>query len=1051
VLLISSVLSLSVSSANDPLPVWNKEWSYRQEIKLPISTDTPFAKFQPIDIIVEFNDHCWVKDENEHSIRVCCWDGSKWHELESQIYDLKFTDVNHITRCGLVFLIPEIANGEERYFVYYDDNEKPSPKYTDHVSVEDEYYYSEPISGVSAEGDYYGIIEDGFCIYGVGQKGQVMNRKLSQTVIKEKPETKEFDYLNSEVIASFCFSYHRGTNDEDEISSDQILISKEIFVDGNLMAEFGIVSESSGGDLRTTNIYKYYYCPTNEKRICVHVKHEVLEAGKVEGILDADGRYGALLSLKSRSERIKKMRFGHIHPYLHIYGEDDNIKEYLMNLNPESKERQWMISYKDDCDLGKDAWISWDEGESGDAHAILFSSNEGVVKHGSGEKDGIQIKVAEREYLDIIGVEVDYVSINFGRNSFEKGGVHDVDIPSNLVVEFDAEFFTAEGGSYSDVIEEGKIFRTLIKHRHNDDGDVFGGEQNIHTLTVFPQFSGRIFSYPHLAHITGRGFPVIWVELYHDDTLVSSGAAYKPVLGTPKIKFSKLAPGDYVVKVYRKVGNHTKRYIGVESVKIEGDAIVQPYCTWQKNIKITYHDQYEKSVEEIEIVLLKGDTIVARNITGDAGETTLCVPFNLFDSYMLKASYKGFTVYKKELPMLKKTAEITLDLYDTTIDVLDKLGLRPGVEISPFLTSSEMDIKIEILPTSIESGVYRFEDVPAAPYELHISYGGFSDTKTIHVPETGETTSMIFSATFDLNIEVFDARGNALRDEHQRIRIERDGITVYASMEADSIVSLPPGDYTITVYSDDGPMGTKTIALTSDKDVKIVTLVEPILPLVVIGVVLVFLGELVVLFLYRKISLNTLLKLVAMSLILISLFQPWWALQASSDDPIASKHTEMFLVPQTMIERITYDDIVDLDLATIPEIFTGFLGTLLIIVCSGFILLGISFVPNLVLKRRFSSVLIAASIIFLILVAIAFSFGMSKLCELSLGGLQGEGILDVVLPTSETVCMSSSWGLGIGFYLCIAAALTAMIGGIMDSFKREYWPKTLLRKKTMNF
>jgi hypothetical protein len=283
------------------------------------------------------------------------------------------------------------------------------------------------------------------------------------------------------------------------------------------------------------------------------------------------------------------------------------------------------------------------------------------------------------------------------------------------------------------------------------------------------------------------------------------------------------------------------------------------------------------------------------------------------------------------------------------------------------------------------------------------------------------------------------------------MRIVREDSIIYDSIEVDSLVSLPPGDYTITVYSDDNLIGTKTIALTSDKNVKIVTLIEPILPLVITGVVFVFLGEIIVLFLCRRISLNTFLKLVAMSLILISLFQPWWTLHASSDDPIASKHTEMFLVPQTMIEHINYEDMVDLDLATIPEIFTGFLGILLIIVCSGFMLLGISFIPNLVLKRRFSLILIAAGILFLILVAAAFSFGMSKLCDLSLGGLQGEGILDVVLPTGETAYMSSSWGLGTGFYLCIAAALTAMIGGIMDSFKREYWPKTLLRKKTMNF
>ena len=171
---------------------------------------------------------------------------------------------------------------------------------------------------------------------------------------------------------------------------------------------------------------------------------------------------------------------------------------------------------------------------------------------------------------------------------------------------------------------------------------------------------------------------------------------------------------------------------------------------------------------------------------------------------------------------------------------------------------------------------------------------------------------------------------------------------------------------------------------------------------------------------------------MAMAIILVSLFQPWWALNASSDDPIASKKTEMFVVPQTTIETITYENVPYLGLATIPEMFTNFLGVLLLVVCSGFILLGLSFIPNIVLKKRFSLILISASILFLILVAVAFSLGMSKICEIGLGSLIGEGTLDVVLPDGENVIMSSSWGLGSGFYLCIISALTAMAAGILD-------------------
>ena len=161
ILLISPVLTMSVSSEDNSLPTWNANWSYRQEIILPISTEKPQAKFQPIDLHIEFDNLCWVKNEKDHSVRVCCWDGNRWHELESQIYDLEFKDPYHINKCGLVFLIPEFADGTERYFVYYDDTEKTSPDYIDHVSIEDAYYYYEPISGISAEGDYYKIKEDG--------------------------------------------------------------------------------------------------------------------------------------------------------------------------------------------------------------------------------------------------------------------------------------------------------------------------------------------------------------------------------------------------------------------------------------------------------------------------------------------------------------------------------------------------------------------------------------------------------------------------------------------------------------------------------------------------------------------------------------------------------------------------------------------------------------------------------------------------------------------------------------------------------------------------
>ena len=49
ILIFSPVLTLSVSSESSSLPMWNKNWSFRQEIKLPISTEKAHAKYKPIE------------------------------------------------------------------------------------------------------------------------------------------------------------------------------------------------------------------------------------------------------------------------------------------------------------------------------------------------------------------------------------------------------------------------------------------------------------------------------------------------------------------------------------------------------------------------------------------------------------------------------------------------------------------------------------------------------------------------------------------------------------------------------------------------------------------------------------------------------------------------------------------------------------------------------------------------------------------------------------------------------------------------------------------
>ena len=1037
-LFLSSISVNVMSEANEP-PIWDKNYKFRQELILPISTDNPSTKFQSMDFEIYFKNPCWGKTAQENSIRVVVWDQKQWFEIESQIYDISFDSSNKIKRCGIVFLIPEFANGEEQYYIYYDDSEKNPASYPDHISIEDSYYYFEPISGISAEGDYYKIIEDGYIVFGIGQKGKVLYRSFSNNVIKMKPNSKDFGITNSEGTVSFCFSYFKGVEEIDEVSSDQRLVSKHISIDGNLMIEFGIVSESNDKNLRTSVSYKYYYTPSTNKRINVHVKHQVFDERIVEGITNIDGRYGAIISYQSKSERLEKMRFGDIYPFLHVYSENGEIKEYNLNTDPEGIEREWIISYKDDCDLGKKAWFSYDEGKEGHGQGILFSKNTNLITSGLNEKDGIQLKVAEKEYLDAMGAEIDYASISFGRNSFEKYGTQDLIIPADFSVEYDAEYFTTETEGYTAVLKEGNIYQTLVKYRYNSSWDSnFSGEQYIYTLKVIPRFTARLFSFQFFSNMSGINLSSIQAELYKNGEYITTGYTEKPIIGIPRIVFPKLSKGEYYVKIIHQKINDEKSFIGFEKINLSNDSEIDIFCTWPRDILVNVTDQNKQKIENVELCIYFNDTLIATNYSNKTNENILTFPFKLLGQYNLKGFYKGFEIIYYEIPTLKNKIEQSFEVYDLTVEMTDLYNFPPGVDVNIFLTSNQMFSPVEIYPVEISPSKYFFEKLPKAFYELQVSYGSYNQVFSIKIPEDNNFINLKFNALYTLKTSLFDSRGSNIDSIGKYLSIYRNGIKIIDSIMPHETVSLPPGEYDVYVYENENSIiGLKNVFLSNDKKINIITGINSIIPNLVYVLVIIFLIQIIVIFFFRKISLNSFLKLVAINLILLSIVLPWWTLTASNADGNASKTIEMFLTPGAMIESTSYNDLTYLDMATLPEMFTNFLGGLVFILCSGFVLIGVSFIPNILYKRRLTLVLIISSILFSILFVSAFLLGMSKVTELSLGSLQGEGILEIILPTKEIIYMNASWGIGIGFYLSIIAALTVLIGGILDYLKKK--------------
>jgi len=1043
-LLLLPAVGLLGSSKENPLPEWKPGWSYRQELQLPIETNNSLSHYQPIDLRITFANPCWTEDVNKTSIRVCAWFHDEWHELDSQIYNLKMVagDVSHVAECNVVFLVPAFADNTERYFIYYNGDITPSPTYTDHVSVVDQNYSYSPLPEISAQARFYGITEDGYSIYGVGQQGQILDRSSAQVVVKQKLGTKQFDVLGSDQIVSFAFSYYNGSREKDESSSDQVFLNKKILVDGNLMVAFGVMSESKKGDVRTTAIYKYYYDPLNDKRLNVHVRHEMLKNATVQGMDNLDGRFGSIISLKARSASIDALNFGVIYPYLNFYGMNNQIEEYQMDQNPDTTDREWIISYQDDADLGTQAWLSYGQGDHGVANAVLFGSNQGVVVSGTDERDGIQLKVAEKQYFNFLGTEVDYASLNFGRNSYQPGYYHDLNIPYNLVVQFDAEVFFSSTGGYSAVQNESHYYQTLVKSRYFSGEAAFEQPEKHYNMTVITHLGGTHFSFPWFANRTGLHVPVMWIELYRDNNLVAAGVANRSLFVRASRTFFTVPEGYYLIKVFWKMGNRTV-FTGASNVDLNTDTKVHAFCTWERVITIAFNDQHEGGISGIHVALRnRNGALLDENVTQDDGRITLRAPYNPKDPYTVTADYKDFIVYEKTLKnSLRKTnLDVSVDLYDLTVEVTDALGLPPGVGLTPTLSMTRENRTIQLTPEDHGKGIYIFPSILAGDYTLELDYGDTVDQLLVTIPNDNTPVLMNFTAEYRLTIDLFDSTGNVVDRGGISFKVFRDDRMVFQTTSTE--ISLPPATYKIQAFANGQLIGTEDVVLTNSRDLTFVTTLGSQFPLFIEVLIVVLLGTALVFVVSKKFSVPSFLKCLAVALVVLALFQPWWVFSGSSDTPVAQRIIALYINPGVMVEQTRYTGETSYALAALPDIFLSFLGVMMPVVILLCIVLLASVLLKKMKKRNYSFLLSLTSMVIVAALLPAFFVGIQKLCETSIGPVQGQGDILVMIRGAE-VHLQSTWGFGIGYYLVALAAL-AVIGAVV----LEVWRLFKKRKQS---
>jgi hypothetical protein len=1140
-LLFSVLIPVSINAEEEPW--WNDFFSFKEKIEIPIDTNDSYSKYQPIDISINFENLCWAKNEDEHSVRVVFQDGIKFIELESQIYDLKFEDNEHISSCNLVFLIPKEANGNESYFVYYDDSKKQGPDYEKRVKLDEDYYYYEPIQGLFFETSFFKIMQNDEIIFAANKEGNVLNSPVSQQVTILKKGAEEIKPYNGEHLASFGFNYWWKTNKWNLISASEKFVSKDTIVDGNLMVKFKIVSESNDGSIRSSIIYKYYFSPTEERRLYLHARHEVLKTLPTGNELDVGFVIAHSGGIKSSTH--KELNFGEIPPYLHFYSKEEIIKSEKVPQYPESPKWETIIPKQYDYDLGSIPWASLDYGETGKAFAIIFASNK-IVKRGENEKEGLELQLIQSNYLNLPGLIGRVSDLYITRNDYERGEPLDLELPSNYIAEFHAQYFMTENGGFKTVDKEARIFQKLISFQPEIDDNTTGTKDDIakYNLTASVHFAPSFPMGSLLSAVLGKNVSYIYAELYKENSFRSSGSVgrlpllnifdfniegknlfekIKALLGIfdwrnvsffKKIVFTGQTAGTYLLKIFREnpLLKEGREFIGYEIIDLNDDKNIRIFCKPEGKVSISAKDQNNNGIKNIDVSFIDNDIVISSGKTDENGKAVITAPVSLFEKYNLNVTYQGFLISNEYIrlgrirALLPLNKKYNFDVDDLTIKIKDDQGKTPVFNFDYSLTSSDMDYPIIIKPDSILDGTCKFDNLYYADYILTIKYNSFEVKEEIKIPDTSlyeinlrelkvlikDTwglppgtslavslesldfekkvilqadeisfeeykfsniypgnynikvryktfsiekeisiptdknilTEIDFPAELDVKLVILDARGNALKDAV--VKFDRDGLEISKVTNENGAISLiiPPGNYVITIYSEESLIAQRKLDVFNERNLDISTKKEPVAPFVIITIAFV-LGLISLFLCHRKKDIRLFLKILAVLIAVVAIVSPWWVLSGCSDNSHFENTTKLYITPTKMVSFTENINVSAGEIFSLDERFVSVIDLLPIAISLGLICIIASIILSKFNKVKLSFLAKILCIIILIGSAVLFYYAMSILSDITVGSIFGSGDIKISIPGENLhQTLFCNWGLSTGFcLLCFSISL----------------------------
>jgi len=1122
IILISPILSATDNDTTqqDDDPYWNNDWDFREKIDIPIDTGDENAKFQPIDININFTDTCWAKNSKTHSIRIIFQKGEFFKELESQIYDLNFSGESIIDNCNLVFLIPEEADGTELYYLYYDDEEKDTPRYDDHVNIKESYYFYSLSRGLSTESWNYDIVQDGFIEYAIVKRGEAVDGFLSQKVIKFIDGAREYNQKNYKHASSYSFRYWWYDGEKwDAFSTNEKLLKKDVLVDGNLMVKCAVVSSDNNNRIKTTGIYTYYFCPVNDKRIFAHIKHEIIGHSLPPGD-KVDVTYGEI-NVGSIDSSREDLNYGEIPPYLHYFSENGRILSYDLDTNPEYTNWKYIIEDQYDVDLGDTPWVSLDYGKEGEAQSIILNSND-IIKSSKNEPNGIQIVLLESNGIKLPNLDIKRAELYMNRNSYEDGKKLDSALPKDYIVEYKAEFFSTETGGYTRVEKEAEIYQQLVDFKPETDNNLDDSENE--------SFDKSLTVYAHFPWLFSPGiFTYVTAELYYENVLldtedmnritIKDGIDWKNISLFRKATFDNLKEGTYLVKIIVKnlFSEDNNKFVGYEIIDLKDTMKTHIICGYEGTHNFLVHNQNKDGIEGAKIQFLSDDVIIFEGSTDSDGKLKAGLPCGIGKTYDNRILYKGFLIdegqvdfglIKSIIPCYKNfsiklyplhveiigrektdenidifitsknmvdkqnltpdnslndeytflnlpkndyilklnynkfqlekdislTDEVTtkFNLYDLSVNIFDRWAITPDISFDFYLTSKDFVNKVVLSADEININNYLFEDLFSGNYSLELYYKSQVIKKNISIPYDEEVLSFDFPVEYNLSTNFYDSHGHIIQDI--KLEMSRDGESriIKSNNKGDVLVSLPPGTYSVNIYSNDQLISKRNISVISDIDLGIVTKKEPIYPLfTTISVILILL--LAGIYFLRKRKIIFYLKILVISLIILSIVFPWWTLSGADPEESIDTESNLFLHNSDIITVTTHKDTVYGNFGLLGEDFDFAVNIIVLAIA-----LGLSFfLLNMILRKFYynnlASLFLLLSFLGFIASIVISYIAISSFAEVIVGGFVGSDTLNIsLLGNSISTLIPCNWGPGIGFYLFLVAII---IVGILIVYK----------------